>query len=95
MAFKPTQDRVLVKIDPAAEITPGGIILPTQAQEKTSTGEILEVGPGYELPGGGTRPLQVKPGERVAFPEFAGVRMKHEGIDVVLLFENEILGVLE
>jgi chaperonin GroES len=75
----------------------GGIIIPDSAVEKPQEGEILAVGQGKRLEDGKIFPLDVKVGDLVLFGKYSGseVPVKIEGEDVLIMREDEILGVVE
>jgi chaperonin GroES len=73
----------------------GGIVIPDTATEKPNQGEVIAVGKGRLLNSGEIRPLDVKVGDRVLFAEYSGTEVKVLGEDVVVVREDEIMGVLE
>ena len=95
MKVKPLQDRVLVKRIEKEERTPGGIIIPDTAKEKPAEGKIIATGPGKVLEDGKVMPLDVKPGDHVLFAKYAGTEVKIDGEELILMREDDILGVLE
>ena len=95
MKVRPLQDRVLVKRLAEEEKTKGGIIIPDSAKEKPAEGEIVAVGAGKVNDKGQLRALDVKTGDRVLFGKYAGSEIKIEGVDHLILREDEILGVIE
>ena len=96
MKFVPLGDRVLVKRTDEEETSEGGIVLPGSAAEKPSQGEVLAVGPGKTLDNGEVQAVAVKAGDVVVFGQYAGSNtVKVDGEELVVLNENEILGVLE
>ena len=95
MTFRPLHSQVAVRrIDPV-ETTKGGIIIPGTAREKPSEGEVLAVGPGARNEQGAIVPLDVKPGDRVLFGKGSGTEVKIDGVDLLIMKETDILGVLE
>ncbi|MBI3347348.1 MAG: co-chaperone GroES [Burkholderiales bacterium] len=95
MQIRPLYDRIIVKrIDPLRQ-TASGIVIPDTASEKPEQGEVLAVGTGRLLDDGSVRPLQLKPGERVLFGKYAGQTVKLEGQEMLVLREEEVLGVIE
>lgn len=94
MKFRPLHDRVLVRRVEAAEKTAGGIILPSDAQEKPTEGEIVAVGTGYINDNGEVRPLAVKEGDKVIFNKWAGDEISVDGEDFIVMEENKIIGIL-
>jgi chaperonin GroES len=97
MKIRPLNDRVVVKRIEEKETVQGGIIIPDTAKEKPQEGEILAVGQGKRLEDGKIFPLDVKVGDRVLFGKYSGseVPVKIEGEDVLIMREDEILGVVE
>ena len=94
MKFKPLHDRVLVKRITEEDKTKGGIIIPDTAKEKPMEGKIVAVGQGKRHEGK-LQPLGVKKGDRILFAKYAGTEVKIDGIDHLILGEDEILGVIE
>jgi|SRR5215469_1640039 len=91
--FTPLHDRVLIRRIEEAETVRGGIIIPDTAKEKPQEGVIIAVGTGkYEK--GQTIPLAVKEGDRVLFGKYAGTEIKIDGEELLILREEEILGIL-
>jgi chaperonin GroES len=95
MQFRPLGDRVLVRRVEEEEKTRGGIIIPDTAKEKPQEGEIIAVGPGARDENGKAVPLEVKPGDRVLFGKWSGTEVKIDGEDLIIMKENDILGVVE
>jgi chaperonin GroES len=95
--IKPLGDRIVIRREEAEGKTSGGILLPDTAKNKPQRGKVLAVGPGRVQPKDGTRvPLQVKVGDTVLFTNWAGDEFKQlEGADVLLMREEDVLGVLE
>jgi chaperonin GroES len=93
--FRPLHDRLLVKRVEAEEKSKGGIIIPDSAKEKPIEGEVIAVGNGKMLEDGKIRPLEVKPGQKVLFGKYSGTEIKIEGVEHVILREDEVLGILE
>ena len=98
MNLKPLNDGILVKIDQTRTKSPGGIVLPDQAKEKPSRGEVLAVGPGQRLQDGSRARLDVEIGDRVLFAKFAGTsvldekaKQGDEDTKYILLREQEVL----
>lgn len=90
--IRPLLDRVLVKRLATEEKTAGGIIIPDSAKEKGQTGEVIAVGKGRSLADGSVVPMNVKVGDKVLLPKYAGT---DAGNDLVIIKEDEILGIIE
>ncbi len=93
--IRPLEDRVIVKRVAAEEKTASGIYIPDTAKEKPQEGEIIAVGPGKYGTSGERVPLEVKVGDRVLFNKYAGTEIKVEGEEVIIMRENEIVGIME
>jgi chaperonin GroES len=94
MNVRPLQDRILVRRVEEQEKTRGGLIIPDSAKERPLAGNVIAVGAGKREDGKVT-PLDVKAGDRVLFGKYSGTEIKVEGVDHVILREDEILGVVE
>ncbi|MGQ9634207.1 MAG: co-chaperone GroES [Bryobacteraceae bacterium] len=95
MKIRPLHDRVVVKRIEEQETVQGGIIIPDTAKEKPQEGEVLAVGQGKRTDDGKLIPLDVKVGDRVLFGKYSGSEIKLEGEEVLIMREDEILGVIE
>jgi chaperonin GroES len=95
MKIKPLQDRVIVKRVEEEQKTAGGIIIPDTAKEKPQQGEVLAVGPGKVLDSGTKLEMTVKVGDRVLFGKYAGSEVKIDGEEVLIMREDDILGIIE
>ncbi len=94
MKIRPLHDRVIVKRVEEETTTAGGIVLPGSAAEKPSQGVILAVGNGKVLDNGEVRPLEVKVGDKVLFGKYAGNEVKVDGEELIVMREEDIMGVL-
>ncbi|MGZ4969366.1 MAG: co-chaperone GroES [Methylobacter sp.] len=94
MKIRPLHDRVIVKRVEEETTTPGGIVLPGSAAEKPSQGVILAVGNGKLLDNGTVRALDVKVGDKVLFGKYAGNEVKVDGEELIVMREEDIMGVL-
>jgi chaperonin GroES len=94
MKIRPLQDRVVVKRVAEETRTSGGLYIPDAAQEKPARGKVTAVGPGSRGDDGKLRPLDLKVGDQVLFGKYAGSEIEIDGIELVILRENEILGVV-
>jgi chaperonin GroES len=94
MNIRPIQDRVLVRRVQEEEKTKGGIIIPDAAKEKPIEGEVIAVGSGKVLDNGKVVPVGVQTGDRILFGKYAGTEVKVDGVEHLILREDEILGVV-
>ena len=95
MKIRPLNDRVIVKRLEEERKTASGIVIPDTAAEKPDQGEILAVGTGKILENGKVLPLAVKVGDRVLFGKYAGQAVKIKGEEVLVMREEDIMGVVE
>ena len=92
--LRPLADRVVIKMCESEETTKSGIILAGNAQEKPQIAEVIEVGPGGEIEGKEIKML-VKKGDRVVVNKYAGTEIKHEGQELIIVKQSDILAVVE
>jgi len=92
--IQPLHDRVILKRIDEGEQVRGGIIIPDSAKEKPQEGEVLAVGLGKYKEDGTRRPLDVRTGDRVLFGKYNGSEIKLDGQDLLIMHEDEILGVI-
>ncbi len=95
MNIRPLHDRVIVKRLEDEKTSPGGIVIPDSAAEKPMQGEILAVGKGKVLESGEQRGLDVKVGDKVLFGKYSGTEVKVGGEEVLVMREDDIMGVVE
>ena len=95
MAIRPLHDRVLVRRIEDETTSPGGIVIPDSAKEKPAQGEIIAAGNGKILENGDVRPLDVKVGDKVLFGKYAGTEVKVEGEELLVMREDDIVGVID
>ncbi len=96
MAIKPLGDRIVVKtLEDEAETTGGGIIIPDTAKEKPQEGEIVAVGPGKVLDSGERQVPSVAVGDKVLYGKYSGTEIKYDGVDYLIVREDDILAKLE
>lgn len=92
--IRPLHDRILVKRVDAESKTPGGLIIPDNAKEKPVEAIVIAVGTGKRDKEGTLVPPDVAAGDRVLFAKYSGSEVKLDGIDHVILREDDLLGVL-
>ena len=95
MNLRPLQDRVLVKRLEEEETTAGGIIIPDTAKEKPMKGEVIATGPGKVGDDNENIPMGIKAGDQVLFSKYAGTEIKIDGIEHLVMREDDILAVIE
>ncbi len=95
MKFRPLHDRVLVRRIEAEHKSAGGIIIPDTVQEKPQQGEVVAIGPGARDEQGRLTPLDVKAGDVVLFGKWSGTEVKIDGVELLIMKESDILGILD
>jgi len=95
MNIRPLHDRVVVRRTEEETTSPGGIVLPDSATEKPVQGEILAVGKGKVDSKGDVQPLDVKVGDTVLFGKYSGTEVKIDGEELLVMREEDIMGVVE
>ncbi len=91
----PLHDRIVIRRIEEAETTRGGIITPDTAKDKPQEGEVVAVGKGKVNEDGKVFPLAVKEGDRILFGKYAGTEIKIDGEELLIMREEEVLGILE
>ena len=95
MKVRPLNDRILVKRLEEEEMTKGGIIIPDSAKEKPAEGEVVAVGKGKINDKGERVQLDIEVGDRVLFSKYGGTDVKLDGVDHLIMREDDILAVVE
>lgn len=91
--IKPLGNRILIQRS-KAQTTKGGILLPDSAQEKPKEGTVIAVGPGKLDDKGTLQPVQLKVGDKILFSSYAGTEVKGDDEELLILSEDDVLGVL-
>ena len=92
--LKPMGDRVIVRPSEKESLTKGGIYLPDTAQERPQEGEVVAAGPGRILNNGKRVEMEVKPGDKVIYSNFAGTEVEVEDEELLVLGVNDILAII-
>ena len=93
--IKPLHDRVIIRRIEEGEQIRGGIIIPDSAKEKPQEGEVIAAGDGKYKEDGTRQALDVKTGDRVLFGKYSGSEIKIDGEELLIMREDEILGIIE
>ncbi len=94
VGVRPLHDRILVRRMAEEEKTAGGLFIPDTAKEKPQRGEIIATGKGRVTEDGKTLPLEVKIGDKILFGKYSGTELKLDGQELLMMREEDILGVL-
>lgn len=95
MKIRPLHDRVVVKRSEEERTTASGIVIPDSATEKPDQGVVIAVGNGKKDDNGKAIPLDVKVGDKVLFGKYAGQTVKVDGEEVLVMREDDIMGIVE
>jgi chaperonin GroES len=95
MSLRPLHDRILVRRLEEEEQQRGGIIIPDTAKEKPQQATVLAVGSGRITDDGKVHALDVKAGDKVVFGKYSGTEVKVEGEELLIIREDDVLGILE
>ncbi|MDR1784274.1 MAG: co-chaperone GroES [Endomicrobium sp.] len=93
--IRPLGERVLVKPTEVKEVKKGGIIIPDTAKEKPQEGEVIAVGTGRTTDDGKVVALNVKVGNKVLFGKYSGTEVKIDGMEYLIMSQDDILGIIE
>jgi chaperonin GroES len=93
--IRPLRDRVVVRRKEEVEAKVGSIVVPDSAKEKPQEAEVVAVGPGRLSDDGKVLPLDLKKGDRVLIGKWAGTEVTVDSEELLILKEDEILGVLD
>ena len=94
VTIRPLDDRVVVKVLDAEEVSAGGIVLPDSAKEKPQRAVVVAVGDGARNDAGERMPLSVQVGDEIIFGKYAGNEIKWNGEEYKILRESEVLALL-
>lgn len=95
-SIKPLHDRVIIRrIEDNNNQTAGGLFIPDSAKEKPQEGEVVAAGEGKYKEDGSRQTLDVKEGDRVLFGKYSGSEIKIDGEELMIMREDEILGIIE
>ncbi len=96
MKVRPLGDKILVKRAEAQDVTDAGIFLPESAKDTPKEGKIVALGNGIlNKETGEYMPFTVKKGDQVIFSSYAGTEVKIGDDEMLILTEDDILGVIE
>jgi chaperonin GroES len=95
MNIRPLYDRIIVRRVAEEEKTKGGIIIPDTAKDKPTEGEVVAAGKGRLTEDGKVVPMDVKKGDRILFSKYAGNEVKIDGVEYLIMREEDVLGIIE
>ncbi|MGX2706153.1 co-chaperone GroES [Acinetobacter baumannii] len=92
--IKPLHDRVVIKRMEEEKLSAGGIVITDSATEKPIKGEVVAVGTGKVLDNGQVRAPQVKVGDKVLFGKYSGTEVKLDGVELLVVKEDDLFAIL-
>ena len=92
--FRPLDDRILLEVSEAEEMTSGGIVLPDSAREKPQRGTVVAAGPGKLLDSGSRGEMSASVGDEVLYGKYSGTEITIDNQEYVVIRENDILGIM-
>ena len=95
VSIRPLHDRVIVSRIEEGEQKVGGIIIPDSAKEKPQQGKVIAVGKGKVEKDGKVTPLDVKEGDTILFGKYSGQEIKLDGMEYLIMKEEEVLAAIE
>jgi chaperonin GroES len=95
MEIRPLYDRIVVRRIETQENKQGSLYIPDSAKEKPQEGQVVAVGQGKRLENGQLAALDVKAGDRILFGKYSGSEIKIDGEELLIMREDEVLGILE
>ena len=93
--LKPLNDHIVVQRVEEEAVSKGGIIIPDTAKEKPAKGKVLAVGTGKLSKDGKRQAIEIKTGDVVLFGKYSGSEVKLNGVDYVILREDDVLAIIE
>jgi chaperonin GroES len=91
--MRPLEDRVVLRrLEPETK-SPGGIVIPDSAQEKSQRGSVLAIGPGKMLDSGERAKMSVKVGDVVVFAKYGGNEVKVGNEVVIIVRESDVFAI--
>lgn len=92
--LRPLEDKVILEMIEPEEITKGGIVLPSKAQEKSQIAKVINIGPGKMIDGK-IIPMNVSIGQKVIINKYSGTEVKYEDKEYLIISEKDILAIVE
>jgi chaperonin GroES len=93
MNVRPLHDRLIVQRLEEGAQRKGAIIIPDSAKEKPQLGKVLAAGLGKPNAAGKRVALDVKAGDTILFGKYSGQEIKLEGIEYLIMKEDDVLAV--
>lgn len=91
----PLADRILVRRIEDDEAKVGSLYIPDTAKEKPQQASVVAVGPGRVKEDGKRIAMEVSVGDKVLIGKYAGTEVKLDGVDHLILREDDVLAILK
>ena len=96
MHLRPLHDRIIIqRIEEESTERPGTIVIPDSAREKPQRGKVLAAGLGKSNDAGERLPMDVKAGDTILFGKYSGQEVRVDGVDYLIMKEDDVLAVQE
>ncbi|MFM6963665.1 MAG: co-chaperone GroES [Micrococcales bacterium] len=95
VSIKPLEDRIVVRMLEAEQVTASGLVIPDTAKERPQEAEVVAVGPGRVAENGTRIPVDVAVGDKVIFSKYGGTELKHNGQEFLVLSARDVLAIVE
>ena len=96
-ALSPLDDRLVIQVEAQEKVTAGGLFIPATVSDVSGNlkGRVLAVGRGHMNKKGHVKPMDVKVGDTVMVSEYAGTKYEFQGVDLLIIRESDVLGIVE
>lgn len=95
MKIRPLRDHLLVKRIEEQQKTTAGLFIPDSAKEKPMEAVVVAVGTGKVEEDGSIRKMVLAPGDRILFTKYSGNEIKIDGVEHLILREDDVLARVE
>lgn len=92
--IRPLHDRIVVQRFETSVDKVGSIFIPDAAKERPNQGDVIAVGSGKLFNGIKVSPT-VSVGDKILFGKYAGTDVKVDGRELLIVREDEIMGIME
>src|SRR5688572_11754054 len=93
--IQPLADYVVAQAEEAATKTASGLYLPDGAQEKPKVAKVIAVGPGKVGDDNEIIPMTLKVGDRIIYKSYSPTEIKMEGVEYILVKEEDVLATVK
>lgn len=83
--LKPLADRIVLQVEEAKSQTASGLFIPDTAKEKSKIAKVAAIG-------GDVKTLKI--GDKVVYKEYSTTEIKIEGVEYLILKEEDVLATI-